>query len=243
MGQLARLPATGPGQNGNNAVAPGHDLLAGPGSSAPVAPHETGGVQAGLRTTARSLEKKIEPEQGGAFPHALSESDASTTLRQPAPGNGLVAAPDAALNAGGGRAAQTRQQAAHAKQPEGAILKLALPEREDAGAGAAKGTPDLRTEIRAELPQEVADIPSPAQQNPAHADSVESRAVTPPPAAIDVSPVRRAEGGHAAASNTGPQVHIGHIDIVVLAPEPARPFQPAASASADLASRHYLRRL
>ncbi len=235
------LLATAPGQSGNSAVAPGHEALAGLDSSASIAPHAAGGVQAGLRSAAWSLEKQIEPEPAELSSHALS--DASASLRRPAPGNGLAAVPDPALSAEGGRAAQTRQQAAHAKQPEGAILKLALPEREDAGAGAAKGAPDLRAEIRAELPQEVADIPSPAPQNPAHADSVESRLVTPPPAAIDVSPVRRAEGGHDPASNTGPQVHIGHIDIVVLAPEPARPFQPASSASADLASRHYLRRL
>lgn len=43
--------------------------------------------------------------------------------------------------------------------------------------------------------------------------------------------------------DSGPQIHIGHIDIVVLAPEPARANQAAPSAASDLANRHYLRRL
>lgn len=75
------------------------------------------------------------------------------------------------------------------------------------------------------------------------ADSIVSRPVMPAPAAMDVPPARDPAPGRAAAPDAGPQVHIGHIDIVVLAPEQARPQQLPLSASADLASRHYLRRL
>lgn len=40
-----------------------------------------------------------------------------------------------------------------------------------------------------------------------------------------------------------PRVRIGRVDIVVLAPEPARPSEPNRTSASDLASRFYLRRL
>lgn len=47
----------------------------------------------------------------------------------------------------------------------------------------------------------------------------------------------------AAAASSEPRVHIGRVDVVVMAPEPPRPTQQAVASSADLASRLYLRRL
>lgn len=47
----------------------------------------------------------------------------------------------------------------------------------------------------------------------------------------------------AAVRTTEPRVHIGHIDVVVLAPEPARQVTAPANTAGDLANRMYLRRL
>jgi hypothetical protein len=74
--------------------------------------------------------------------------------------------------------------------------------------------------------------------------SVESRLATPAPAATEIPPgPRLLDVRQATAADSGPRVHIGRIDIVVLAPEPARHAQPSMTAPADLANRLYLRRL
>ena len=215
--QPAVLPTAAPGREEQDVVAPDHGVVAEPGSLVSVAPRVMEG-------------KQIEPAQAAFLHRAMAGAVAATG--QSLPVARAVAVTDTARMAGDGSVEQEQRQVAMPRQPEGVDLQLVAPQRADAGVETAAG-----------VSIGVAETPPVAPQEPAMTGSVESWPVTPAPAATDASHVRRSDLHQGAALNAGPQVHIGQIDIVVLAPEPARPFQPPVSASTDLANRHYLRRL
>lgn len=228
------MPGAGP--NEKLAVAPDHGMVAKPVSVAPLA---TGGEPIGARIEPRHQEAHFEPEPAGLLRPALAEAPVAA---QPFPAHGADAAPEPGAQDGGRRAEQERRRAAVRQRPEEADLQLVAPQSAEAGFAAINGVAVIHAATEARSLQDVAEEAPPARQE-AMAAGFASRPAASAPVAIDLTPVRCPAPGHAAASNAGPQVHIGHIDIVVLAPEQARPQQPPVSASADVASRHYLRRL
>lgn len=231
---------TDSGRSGREAVVAARGRVAEPDSLTSVASLGTGGKQIGSRIEPQNPQVQIEAEPAGLLRPAMAEAIALT--QRAAPGRGAVAVPDLAVKAGDGYVEQEQRQVAMPRQPVGIDLQLVAPQRADAGVEAVAAAPASRVATEAASPPGIAEYSTLAQQEAAIQGSVESRPVTPAPAAMDVSPARRPGPGQGATLNTGPQVHIGHIDIVVLAPEQAaRPLQPPASA--DLASRHYLRRL
>jgi hypothetical protein len=112
------------------------------------------------------------------------------------------------------------------------------PPREMAGAGA--GSPAVAAFER----------PTPAEQFPSSHVHEDPEPVVPSPQhALDRDAPSAVEARiwpreHAAQSKIiEPRVHIGRVDIVILAPEAPRQAPAAATTSSDLASRLYLRRL
>lgn len=234
--QPAAMPD--PGRNKRDAVVPARGMVAEPDSLASVASLATVGKRMGPRIEPQNLQEHIEAEPA-RFLHPAATAGASAMTRKPASDSQATAGPEPAVQAEGRRA--ERKQAALPRRTEEAGLQPVAPQYAGAGDEAIAGAPASHAATGAASPQGVADDSPLARQEAAILGSVESRPVTPAPAAIDLSPVRRP--GQSQGSAAGPQVHIGHIDIVVLAPEPARPLQQPLSAPADLASRHYLRRL
>lgn len=231
--QPPAMPETGRGMR--DAGMPDHGRLAEPDASASMAPLAAEHERIGGRIESRHLEAGIEPEPAGLLRPAPAKFPAAA---QPSPVHGAEDVPDLAVKAGDGPLEQERRKVAKLRLPESVDLQLVASQGPDAGFEAAAGAP---VNVAPPAPG-AAENPSAEQQDAAIQGRVESRPVTPAPAAMDVSPARRSGLGQGATLNAGPQVHIGHIDIVVLAPEQAaRPVQPPASA--DLASRHYLRRL
>lgn len=231
--QPPAMPETGRGMR--DAGMPDHGRLAEPDASASMAPLASEHERIGGRIEPRHLEASIEPEPAGFLRPALA---GTATTAQPSPAHGTEAVPQPAVQPGGGRGERERQPVAMPRQAAAAVQRVAA-ERAGTGVEAAAGAP---VNVAPSAPG-AAENPSAEQREAAMADSIVSRPVMPAPAAMDVPPARDPAPGRAAAPDAGPQVHIGHIDIVVLAPEQARPQQLPLSASADLASRHYLRRL
>ncbi len=236
--QPPAMPETGRGMR--DAGVPDHGRLAGPDASVSMAPLATEHERVGGRIESRQLGTGIESAPAGFLRPALAKSPAAA---QPSPVHGAEAVPDLAVKDGDGLLEQERRKVAKLRLPESVDLQNVASQRPDTGfeAVAAALASQVATEVTST--PSVAEYSTPAQQEAAIQGSVGSRPVTPAPAAMDVSPARRSELGHGATLNAGPEVHIGHIDIVVLAPEQARQQQPPLPASADLASRHYLRRL
>lgn len=91
-----------------------------------------------------------------------------------------------------------------------------------------------------------ADAERPAPISDASVQDPSVQYVTPSQAAVEENPELRIWSREQASPRhkvSEPQVHIGRVDIVVLAAEPPRQGQVPTSTGADLASRLYLRRL
>ncbi|MDP1896971.1 MAG: hypothetical protein Q8K43_03700 [Sulfurimicrobium sp.] len=232
------MPETGSGTQ--DAGIPEHGVLAEPDASASMVPLATENERIGAHLGPRHREAHIDLEHEGYLRPALAKSPAAV---QPSPVHGAEDGADFAVKARDGRLEQKLRKVAMLRQAEDADLQLVAPQRPVAGFETVTGIPASQPETEAISPADVADGATPARQEAAILGSVASRPAASAPAAIDLAPARRPGQSQGAAMNAGPQVHIGHIDIVVLAPEPARPIQPSVSASADLVSRHYLRRL
>lgn len=240
--QPPAMPETGRGMR--DAGMPDHGRFAEPDASASMAPLATGHERIGGRIESRQLEAGIESAPAGFLQPAPVKSPAkSPAAAQPSPVHGAEDVPDWAVKDGDGLLEQERRKVAKLRLPESVDLQNVASQGPDSGFEAVAAAPASQVATEVTSTPGVAEYSTPTQQEAAIQGSVGSRPVTPAPAAVDVSPARRSGLGHGATLNAGPQVHIGHIDIVVLAPEQARPQQPPLSASADLASRHYLRRL